>query len=92
MKRYRFTVTGRVQGVAFRYTTRDEATVLGLSGWVRNRPDGSVEGEFQGHDAACAKMLLWLEKGPPAARVERLATSEIPPLDQNAGFSIRPTG
>lgn len=65
-------VHGRVQGVAFRYHTRRRALKLGVTGWVRNLSDGSVEGLFEGDEAAVQDLVEWCRSGPPAARVERL--------------------
>ena len=66
-------VTGRVQGVGFRYTTVDEARRLGVRGWVRNEPDGSVEVEVEGERAAVEALVRFLHGGPPGARVEDVA-------------------
>jgi acylphosphatase len=70
---YRFVVTGRVQGVFFRQSTRREAQRLGLGGWVRNRADGAVEGLASGAPAALAELRAWLAQGPPAARVDSVS-------------------
>jgi acylphosphatase len=67
---YRFTVTGQVQGVGFRYSAVAQARRLGLSGWIANRADGAVEGVASGADAALAQFHEWLRRGPPAARVQ----------------------
>lgn len=73
MESYRFRVRGRVQGVGFRMATQREAAALGLAGWVRNEPEGSVEGEVWGADpAALARFRDWLREGPPGARVDAL--------------------
>lgn len=72
MKRVSVTVHGRVQGVAFRHYTCQRALELGVTGWVRNLPDGAVEGLFEGDDRAVADLLEWCRSGPPAARVDRL--------------------
>jgi len=66
------TVTGRVQGVGFRYHTGRQARVLGVSGWVRNLPDGAVEGCFEGDETAVSALVDWCHSGPPAARVDRV--------------------
>ena len=63
-------VGGRVQGVWFRASTRDEARRRGLDGWVRNLPDGTVEAVFEGEESALEGMLAWCRVGPPGARVE----------------------
>ena len=65
-------VHGRVQGVAFRHYTCRRALELGVTGWVRNLPDGSVEGLFEGDEAAVEALVEWCRSGPPAARVDRL--------------------
>jgi len=62
-------VSGRVQGVFFRQSTRDCAYRLSLSGWVRNLPDGRVEALFCGPKAVCEQALVWIRQGPPSAIV-----------------------
>ena len=69
-------VHGLVQGVAFRHHTCRQALELGVTGWVRNLPDGSVEGLFEGDEAAVNALVEWCRNGPPAARVERLDLRE----------------
>jgi len=66
-------VSGRVQGVAFRACTVDEAARLGVSGWVRNLPDGRVEVEAEGDRRALLGLVRFCERGPPAARVDAVA-------------------
>lgn len=85
---YRFVVSGRVQGVGFRYAAASQARRLGLAGWVANRGDGSVEGLASGDEAALARLREWLQQGPPAARVERVEWLEAAVLAV-AGFEIR---
>ena len=72
-----FVVHGRVQGVGFRYHTQNRAIRLGLTGWVRNRADGDVEGIVQGDSLDIETMLDWLGKGPSFARVTELKGEEI---------------
>ncbi len=72
----RITVTGRVQGVFFRASTRLQAEALGLTGWVRNEPDGSVAIFAEGPRAALDTLEEWCHHGPPAARVERVIAEE----------------
>lgn len=67
-------ISGRVQGVGFRWWTRDQAGRLGLRGWVRNRRDGSVEAVFIGPAATVEEMVALCHEGPPAARVETVVT------------------
>jgi acylphosphatase len=71
----KFIVSGRVQGVFFRASTRSEAVRLGLSGYARNLPDGSVEVLACGDSTALEELQRWLHIGPPAARVESVQRS-----------------
>jgi len=71
----KFVVSGRVQGVFFRASTREEALRLGLTGHARNLPDGSVEVVACGDDAALAELERWLALGPPLAQVSRVQRS-----------------
>jgi len=71
-------VRGRVQGVGFREACVEEAESLGLTGWVRNRADGSVEALLQGRPEQIARMREWLGHGPPMARVRDLALNPAP--------------
>jgi len=72
MVAYRIQVKGKVQGVFFRASTQQEAEKLGVKGWVRNEPDGSVLIEAEGSASAMEAFLAWCHEGPPAARVSRL--------------------
>lgn len=65
-------IEGRVQGVFFRASTRDEAMARGLAGWVRNRADGRVEAVFEGDKTVVDNMLAWCRKGPPYAYVDHV--------------------
>ncbi len=65
-------ISGRVQGVGFRYATRAAAVRLGLSGWVRNLPDGRVEALFCGDENTLEEMLDWCRIGPPLAEVTQV--------------------
>ena len=89
-KSVRVRVFGRVQGVWYRAWTRGEAVRRGLSGWVRNRADGSVEALFAGPAAVVDEMVEACRSGPPAARVDRL---EIEAAESPAagGFEQYPT-
>jgi len=69
---FRLRVTGRVQGVGFREALRAEALHLGVTGWVRNRRDGSVEAILQGGNEALQALIAWARRGPPAALVTSL--------------------
>ncbi len=82
-------VYGRVQGVNFRWFTQREARELGLKGYVRNLPDGSVEVVAEGPEDAVKRLLEKLKQGPPAARVEGLEVKEIPEKGEFKDFEIR---
>jgi acylphosphatase len=81
-------VSGRVQGVSYRASTVDEARRLGLLGWVRNKVDGTVELEAEGPDDKIVALLAWCAHGPPAARVDRVATEELPPAGSERSFTV----
>src|SRR5262249_21518890 len=85
-------VVGRVQGVAFRAYAVDEATRLGLSGWVRNRPDGTVEARAEGPSAGVDAFVAWCRHGPPAARVEDVRVSTVPATGVDSGFQVGTSG
>jgi len=90
LRRIRFVVTGRVQGVGFRWFVRAEARPLGLNGWIRNRDDGAVEGEVEGRDDAIEALIPCLEVGPPSAIVTNVDISEISDeMQQYKLFEIR---
>jgi acylphosphatase len=79
-------IRGRVQGVSFRWYTQQEAEALGVTGWVRNQPDGSVAGHFEGERAR--ELVDWCRHGPSYAHVEGVSVDEVP--DEGArGFRIR---
>ncbi|MGH8541309.1 MAG: acylphosphatase [Stenotrophobium sp.] len=85
---YRFIVAGRVQGVYFRQSAAECARQIGATGWVRNRPDGRVEGVASGCVEALDQFRSWLACGPSAARVDDvlwIACAEMP----DTGFEIR---
>ncbi len=81
--------TGRVQGVNFRFYTREEAQRLGLTGWVRNLRDGRVEAVFEGEAAALEAMLAWCGRGPAAARVDELEVIRESAGGEFSGFNVR---
>lgn len=85
--RTRVRVEGRVQGVYFRESTRREAARLGVSGWVRNLPDGSVEAVFEGAPDAVASAVEWTRRGPDRALVTSLHEVAEQP-EGLTGFSI----
>jgi acylphosphatase len=78
VKRVRAQVTGRVQGVMFRDSCRREAERLGVAGWVRNEPDGSVLLEAEGDEPDVDALVAWCRSGPPGARVADVSTREVP--------------
>lgn len=84
------TVTGRVQGVSFRWYTERRAQELGLTGWVRNHDDGSVRLEAQGPEAAVAELVAWLHEGPPHARVTGVQVHDVEVRSGDAGFRAVP--
>ena len=81
-------VTGTVQGVFYRATTRDTASEAGVDGWVRNLEDGRVEAVFEGLEDAVESMVEWCHEGSPQADVEDVAVEYEQPRDE-AGFEIR---
>jgi acylphosphatase len=87
--RLRLHITGRVQGVWYRGATEAEARRLGVDGWVRNLPDGSVEAIVQGEPAAVRALVDWCREGPPGARVAAVVEAAEPIGDDLAGFRIR---
>ncbi|WP_305044189.1 acylphosphatase [Geoalkalibacter sp.] len=68
-------IEGQVQGVSFRYHTRDRARNLGLHGWVKNLADGAVAAVFEGEESSVRAMLDWCRQGPAAARVDKVAVA-----------------
>lgn len=89
----RVRITGRVQGVWFRAWTVNVARDLCLDGWVRNRPDGSVEAVFCGPAPQVERMIANCKDGPPAADVENVNREPADPSEfEGQGFVMRPTG
>lgn len=89
IERRRVVVSGLVQGVFFRASTRDEAQRLGLTGWVRNRGDGEVEVEFQGPVDAVEAAVAFCRSGPRHADVEEIEVERIDTVDAESGFAVR---
>ena len=86
--RRRVVVEGRVQGVFFRDSARQRARAHGVSGWVRNRPDGAVEAVLEGPREAVERVQRFFETGPPHAEVDHLDVSDEPP-EGLTGFEVR---
>lgn len=89
-KRVHALVSGRVQGVGFRASTKRRATELGLNGWVRNLDDGRVEFVAQGAEQAVDALVEWAHRGPSSASVDRVEVEQQPASDANEpGFTTR---
>ncbi len=86
--RARLRIRGRVQGVWFRGATREKALSLGLSGWVRNLPDGSVEALAQGPAWAVEDLATWCRRGPSGARVDCLDRRDEAAGDELGEFVV----
>ena len=81
-------VTGLVQGVFFRAWTKEQADQLGISGWVRNCPDGSVEAHVEGEDQAVHRMVCMLGVGPPNASVDSIRETQVE-SESLSSFEVR---
>lgn len=88
MKRVRAMLSGRVQGVCFRANTRDRARRLGVSGSVRNLPDGRVEIVAQGEESDVDSLLEWASHGPSHASVSNISVEEMEPRGERDEFRI----
>ena len=84
----RYVVSGRVQGVGFRYFIQATAARENLHGWVRNRPDGRVEAAAEGEADAMERFERALRHGPPGARVEQLEVEHTVPGGRDTGFTV----
>jgi acylphosphatase len=84
-------LSGRVQGVGFRFATADEARRHHLHGWVRNLDSGGVEAVFEGARSQVEAMVRWCEDGPPGAFVRDMTVAWDEPLENPSAFEIRPT-
>jgi acylphosphatase len=85
----RFVLTGHVQGVGFRFFAENAARVEGLSGWVQNHPNGSVEVVAEGDREAIERFEMRLRRGPARARIERIVVDDEVPSGRSQGFSVR---
>jgi acylphosphatase len=84
----RLVISGRVQGVGFRYFTRDAAVREGVTGWVTNRPDGCVEAYMEGESEAVTRVERAIRRGPPGARVEAVQVDAEEPSGAYSRFDI----
>jgi acylphosphatase len=89
LQRARVRVSGQVQGVFFRDSTRRKAEELGLAGWVKNVPDGQVEALFEGPSRKVREMVRWCEEGPQRASVENVDTNFESASGDLEGFQVR---
>ena len=87
-RRVHLRIHGSVQGVSFRYYARQRAEALGLAGWIRNCPDGSVEASIQGEREAVDEFVRWARRGPSMARVDRVDEDEETPDAAMRAFRI----
>jgi len=85
----RFIISGRVQGVGFRFFVQDHAAVEGVHGFVRNLPDGTVEVLIEGDDESVLRVERALRRGPSSARIDDVEVQEVPSSGRATGFSIR---
>jgi len=82
-------ISGRVQGVWFRASTKQIAKELGLTGWVRNTPDGCVEAVFEGEERLINKIIEWCHQGSPLSKVKNVEVNNQEPKNEFNEFSIR---
>ncbi|MBI9090567.1 MAG: acylphosphatase [Desulfobacterium sp.] len=82
-------VRGRVQGVCFRMETQRAAQGLGLTGWVKNCPDGSVEAVFEGKESDLDQIIQWCGQGSPGSSVDQVETDWLDTVSGFTGFNIR---
>ncbi len=87
-KRVRIHVSGRVQGVGFRFFTQRSACTLGIKGYVENEPDGSVTIEAEGDSTQLEQFIRFVERGPQWARIDRISREELPP-EHDEHFLVR---
>jgi acylphosphatase len=84
-------IRGDVQGVGYRYALRQEAQRRGVTGWVRNRTDRSVEALLQGSPERVAELVAWARRGPPDAHVDEVQVDPAGEEPAYSGFELRPT-
>jgi len=88
MKSVHVKISGRVQGVWYRASTKQKAESLGINGWVRNTYDGCVEAVFEGEESLVDEMISWCRQGPPMAHVENIDI-KIQNVSNIEGFEIK---
>lgn len=88
-RQVRLSITGLVQGVYYRITMQKTAAMLGVSGWVRNVEDGSVEAIIEGEGEAVRRVIEWCAKGPDEARVDSVKEDEGKPTGEFSTFDVR---
>ena len=86
--RVRVILAGKVQGVWFRESTREQATALALGGWVRNLADGTVEAVFEGSETAVDRAVEWCRRGPRQARIDSVVVTGETPIGE-VSFAVR---
>lgn len=84
-----YIISGKVQGVWFRANTQKTAQELGITGWVRNLPDGNVEVTAQGTEEQLKQLETWLQHGPDLAKVENIKTKILSSEEEFEGFEVR---
>jgi acylphosphatase len=87
-RRARVLISGRVQGVNFRASTRDQARKIGVAGWVKNLEDGRVEAVFEGNHGSVQRMVSWCYSGPVGAEVEHVKVEWEEPQGKESTFVI----
>jgi acylphosphatase len=87
--RAHLTISGRVQGVWYRGSMQEEAHRLGIAGWVRNRPDGTVEAEIEGEPETIEELVAWARRGPRGARVTDVDVQWLEPRGERGRFVVR---
>ena len=90
MRRVHVVISGEVQGVGYRYTMLIMAREAGVSGWVRNRRDGTVEAEVEGTPEQVDEILAWMAEGPPGSNVTDATVKDAEPQGDR-GFDVRAT-
>ena len=89
IEQHYFLISGRVQGVSYRYSARNYASKLGLVGWVKNRADGKVEMIAEGDKIILEQLLIWAKQGPRYADVSNVERNPLPVTGEFNTFSIR---